>query len=533
MEQAGIGPGTDGFLEKRMDELRRAREKVMTGGGPDKIAKQHAEGKLTARERLDLLLDSGSLMEIGMLVGNATDSPGEGLVAGSGMIDGRPVFVYSQDRTVRGGSIGVEHGFRMYSTIERAIEMRVPLIGLHDSPGARVPSSDELEWLAQRKRAIFSNIWDKHGGSVFFPNTIGSGIVPQISAVLGTCSGISVYSPALTDFVFMVDGISRMFITGPAVVKMIIGEDIGMEELGGAEVHARRSGVCDFRLESEKECLAQMRRLLSFLPLNCDEKPPLVRTGDNPERLCHELAEIVPTDPSKPFDMHWVINSIVDNGDFLEVKKEFAGEVITGFGRLNGRTVGMVANQPLVLAGSLTVNSSDKQARFIRFCDCFNIPIVVLVDTPAYMPGSDQEHAGIIRHGAKVLYALCEATVPRVALVLRKAYGGGNLGMGVLPGLGTDLVLFWPIMETGILGAEQSVMLLYGGAPGATREYLARKLEEYRETYANPIYEVSSNLNVHDVVAPAETRRYLIRAFKMLESKRAQRPSKKHGNIPL
>jgi len=532
-EQTRVGPAMDTFLKKRLDELQRAREKVMVGGGPDRIAKQHAQGKLTARERLDLLLDPGSLMEIGMLVGNATDSPGEGLVAGSGTVAGRPVFVYSQDRTVVGGSIGVEHGFRMYSTIERALEMRVPLVGLHDSPGARVPKSDDLDWLGQRKRTIFSNIWDKHGGSVFFPNTLGSGIVPQISAVLGTCSGISVYSPALTDFVFMVDGISHMFITGPAVVKMTIGEDIGMEELGGARVHAQKSGLCDFRMGNEQECFAQIRRLLSFLPLNCDEHPPVVKTGDDPERSCDELNEIVPTDPRTPFDMHRVINSIVDNGDFLEVKKEYAGEVIVGFGRLGGKTVGIVANQPLVLAGSLTVNSSDKQARFIRFCDCYNIPVVLLVDTPAYMPGSDQEHSGIIRHGAKVLYALCEATVPRIALVLHKAYGGGNLGMGVLPGLGTDLVLFWPIGETGILGAEQSVMLLYGRAPGATQEYLAEKLQEYKETYANPIYEVSSNLNVHDVIAPAETRRYLIRAFRMLEGKKQHRPPRKHGNMPL
>jgi acetyl-CoA carboxylase carboxyltransferase component len=259
----------------------------------------------------------------------------------------------------------------------------------------------------------------------------------------------------------------------------------------------------------------------------------VVKTGDDPERDCNELNEIVPSDARTPFDMHRVINSIVDNGDFLEAKKEFAAEVVVGFGRLDGKTVGIVANQPLVLAGSLTVNSSDKQARFIRFCDCYNIPIVLLVDTPAYMPGSDQEHAGIIRHGAKVLYALCEATVPRIALVLHKAYGGGNLGMGVLPGLGTDLVLFWPIGETGILGAEQSAMLLYGRAPGVTQEYLAEKLREYKETYANPIYEVSSNLNVHDVIAPAETRRYLIRAFRMLESKKQYRPPRKHGNMPL
>jgi acetyl-CoA carboxylase carboxyltransferase component len=523
----------DPFLRKRLQELEQARNKVRMGGGKERIDKQHTEGRLTARERLDILLDPGSLMELNMLVGNATDSPGEGLVAGSGTIAGRLVFAYSQDRTVRGGSIGVETGYRMYQTIELALRMRVPLIGLHDSPGARIPSSEELDWLSQRRRAIFSNIWEKHGGSVFFPNTAASGMVPQLSAIMGTCSGISVYSPALTDFVFMVDKTSHMFITGPAIVKMVLGEEISMEDLGGARIHAQKSGVCDFRMSSERECLMEMRRLLSFLPQNCDEKPPLVKTGDDPDRLCEELHLVVPVNPKKAFDMHQVISTIVDDGDFLEVKGEFAQEVIVGFGRLDGRTVGIIANQPVALAGSLTVDSSDKQARFIRFCDCFNIPIVLLVDTPAYMPGSGQEHSGIIRHGAKVLYALCEATVPRIAMVLRKAYGGGNLGMGVLPGLGTDLVVFWPIMETGILGAEQSVMLLYGRDPGATPEYMQQKLAEYRETYANPIYEVSSNLNVHDVVAPVDTRRYLIRALRMLQTKKVDRPKKSHGNIPL
>ena len=523
----------DPFLKKRLAELDQAREKVRMGGGEKKIAKQHAEGKLTARERLDILLDPESLMETHMLAGNASDLPGEGIVCGSGTIDGRKVFVYSQDRTVRGGSIGIEHGIKMYRTVERALEMRVPLVGLHDSPGARLPNSRELECLGQLKRSIFSNISEKHGGSVFFPNTHASGIVPQISAILGTCSGISVYSPALTDFIFMVDKISHMFITGPAVVKMVLGENISMDDLGGTEVHSRKSGVCDFRHQTEKECLTEIRRLLSFLPLNCDEKPPVVETGDDPQRACDQLNELVPTNPKKPFDMLQVICAIVDKGDFMEVKKEFAQEVIVGFGRLDGKTVGVVANQPMALAGSLTTDSSDKQARFIRFCDCFNIPIVLLVDTPAYMPGSSQEHSGIIRHGAKVLYALCEATVPRIALVLRKSYGGGNLGMGVLPGLGTDMVLYWPIMETGILGAEQSVMLLYAKDPGVNKEYIEKKLEEYRETYANPIYDVSSNLSVEDMVAPAETRWYLIRSLRMLEGKKITRPAKRHGNIPL
>jgi acetyl-CoA carboxylase carboxyltransferase component len=523
----------DPFLEKRLKELEEARKKVRMGGGEARVAKHRAQGKLTARERLDVLLDPGSLVEFNMLVGHALDLPGEGIVCGSGSVSGRQVFVYSQDRTVRGGSIGVEHGYRMYRTIERALEMRIPLIGLHDSPGARLPNTDELDWLSTMKRSIFSNISQKHGGAVFFPNTLASGIIPQVSAVLGSCSGISVYSPALTDFIYMVDNLSHMFITGPMVVKMVTGEDISLDDLGGARIHAQQTGTCDFRCRDETECLTGMRRLLSFLPQNCDETPPVCKNGDDPERSCEELNHIVPVAPNKAFDMHEVIDVLVDNKDFLEVKKEFAAEMIVGFGRLDGKTIGIVANQPKVRAGSLTTDSSDKQARFIRFCDCFNIPILLLVDTPAYMPGSGQEHSGIIRHGAKVLYALCESTVPRIALVLRKAYGGGNLGMGVLPGLGTDLVLYWPIMETGILGAEQSVMLLYGKEADGDRAFLDRKLEEYRETYANPIYDVSSNLNVEDVITPAETRSYVIRALRMLKTKNVERPKKRHGNMPL
>ncbi len=523
----------DPFLEKRLKELEAVREKVRGAGGAEKVARHHAEGKLTARERVETLLDPDSLMEINMLVGHAINLPGDGIVCGSGTIEGRPVFVYSQDRTVLGGSIGVEHGYKMYQAIERALEMRVPLIGLHEGPGARLPTSRDLDWYDVKKRTHFSFISEKHGGSVFFPNTLASGIIPQISGIMGTCSGISVYSPALTDFVYMVENTSHMCITGPRVVKMVTGEDISMEDLGGAKVHAEKSGVCDFRCQDDRQLLIDIRRLLSFLPLNCDEKPPVYSTGDDPDRSCDELNDIVPTAPNKPFDMHRVIHALVDNGDFLEVKREFAGEIIVGFGRLDGKTVGVVANQPMVRAGCLTVDSSDKQARFIRFCDCYNIPLILLVDTPAYMPGSDQEHAGIIRHGAKVLYALCESTVPRVVVVLRKAYGGGNLGMGVLPGLGSDRVLYWPIMETGILGAEQAVMLIHGRKKGATKEYIEEKLKEYKETYANPLYEVNSNLSVEDVVAPAETRRYLVRAFKVLERKKATRPAKRHGNMPL
>ena len=523
----------DPFLERRLKELNDSREKIKSGGGKDKIDKHHAQGKLTARERLDLVLDPDSFYEINPLIGHYTGSPGDGIITGSGTIDGRQVFVYSQDRTVKGGSIGLEHGTKMYETIERALEMRVPLIGLNDSPGARAGGRGDADSGPLSIRTFSSFLSNKHGGSVFFPNTHASGIIPQISAILGTCAGISVYSPALTDFVFMVDKTSHMMITGPAMVKVSLGEDITKDELGGAKVHAQKSGVCDNRYSTEQDCLSQIRRLMSFLPLNCDEKPPVVRTGDDPDRSCEQLHDIVPFTPSKSFDVRRVIRVIVDDNDFFEIKPEFAGEIVVGFGRLDGKTVGIVANNPQVLAGSLTVDSSDKQARFIRFCDCFNIPLIILVDTPAYMPGSGQEHAGIIRHGAKVLYALCEAVVPRITLVLRKAYGGGNLGMSVLPGLGTDLVLYWPTMEIGVLGVEQTVTLFYGMQEGMTKEKLAEKIDEYRNTAANPIIDASFNVNVHDVVAPAETRSYLIRALKVLEKKKKKIPEKRHGNIPL
>jgi len=524
----------DPFLEKRLKALEEARQAVKKGGGEEKVAKQHAAGKLTARERLDLLLDPDSFIEINMLIGHDTGLPGDGIVAGCGEVMGRKIFVYSQDRTVLGGSIGLEHGNRMYKTIERALEMRVPLIGLHDSPGARAGGPQSAQGGGQMRTRTFSSfLSERHGGSVFYPNTLASGVIPQISAILGTCAGISVYSPALTDFIFMVDQTSHMMITGPAMVKVSLNEDITKEDLGGAKVHARKSGVCDVRYKSEQECIEAIRKLVSFLPQNHMEEPPVVETGDDPHRACHELNDIVPWNPSKPFDVRRVIEVIVDNGDYFEIKPEFAGEVTVGFARLAGKTVGIVANNPRTRAGSLTVDSSDKQARFIRFCDCFNIPLVLLVDTPAYMPGSAQEHAGIIRHGAKVLYALCEATVPRIVLVLRKAYGGGNLGMGILPGLGSDLVLFWPTMETGVLGAEQTVMLFAGRQEGITKEELAKKVEQYRDTSANPLIDVSTNLNVQDVIAPAETRSYLIRALKMLEGKTSERPYKAHGNIPL
>ena len=519
-------------MAERIKKLKEIKGAAMMGGGREKIEKIHQRGKLSARERIDHLLDPGSFVEWNLLAGCDKGTPGDAVVAGYGTVGGRVVCIYSQDPTVLGGSIGPLHGYKMYRTIERALEMRVPLVGLHDSPGARTARPEEGGG-AFGALGVQS---EKSGVSVFFANTEASGVIPQVSAILGSCAGISVYSPALTDFIFMVDGISHMFITGPRIVKSVMGEEVTMEELGGAKMHSRISGVADFMLNSEEECFNMIKKLLSFLPSNNEEAPPIIDTKDDPDRLDEALAEIVSDDPHKSYDMHHVITRLVDNGDFLEMKKEFAPEIITGFGRLAGQSVGIVANQPMVRAGSLTIDSSDKQARFIRFCDAFNIPIVILVDTPAYMPGLEQEHGGIIRHGAKVLYALCEAIVPRIAVVLRKAYGGGNLGMGVMPGFRTDFIFYWPIVEAGVLGPEQSVELFYSKEIREAEDpvkYKEEKVKEYRQKYANPIFEASVNPYVEDVIEPKDTRRMLIRALKLLRSKKVSRQPKRHGNIPL
>lgn len=518
-------------MKERLKSLREVKEKVLLGGGRPKIDKQHKAGKLTARERIDLLLDPGTFFEWNMLLGHANGVPAEGIITGTGMINGRPVCVFSQDATVLGGSMGHWHGFKMYRAIERALDMRIPVIGLFDSPGGRVEKSDD-----RGTAGVIPNN-EKHEASVFYPNTQASGVIPQISVILGSCAGIAVYSPALTDFIFMVDGISHMFITGPRVVKSALGENISMEELGGAKVHAKVSGVADLRFKSEKECFAGIRKLISFLPQNNQESPPFMETGDDAERLDEGMAALIPESPSQAYDIRKVINRLVDNGEFFEIKPEFAGEIVVGFSRLAGQTVGIVANQPMIRAGSLTVDSSDKEARFIRFCDAFNIPIVELIDTPAYMPGSAQEHKGIIRHGAKVLYALCECTVPRVAVVLRKCYGGGNLGMGITPGMQVDFTFYWPSAEAGVLGAQQAVELFYGDEiEKAENKEVFRKemIRQYRERYANPIINASNNLFAEDVIDPAETRRVLIRALQFLRTKsRVERINKWHGNIPL
>ena len=520
-------------LPERIKQLREARERALLGGGQEKIDRLHQRGKLTARERLDLLLDPGSLVEWDSLVGYQQGEPGDGIITGYGTVDGRTICIYADDATVQGGTIGALHGVKMYKTVERALAMGVPFIGLNDSPGAR---AEKTETMASQWSVGF----EKSGRSIFFPNTEASGVIPQISAIMGSSAGIAVYSPALTDFIFMVEGIGHMFITGPRIVKKALGEDISFEELGGAEVSATLSGNCDFWMKTEQECMQGIRTLLSFLPLNNREEPPFVETDDDPDREDETLNTIIPQDPMTAYDVRDIIHSLVDMGDFFEVKADFAPEMVVGFGRMNGRSIGFVANQPLVFGGALTVDASDKEARFIRFCDCFNIPLVLLVDTPAYAPGSEQEHLGIIRHGAKVIYALCEAIVPRVVVLTRKVYGGGWLGMGVIAGLGSDFVYAWPSAEIGIMGAKQTVELFYAKqvAEAENPEEIVQKIErEFRDNYANPLAIVSRDsivgVHIDEVIEPKETRRRLIRDLQFMKGKRVRRYPKRHGNIPL
>jgi acetyl-CoA carboxylase carboxyltransferase component len=520
----------DEKYKQRIETLRQAKQISMLGGGREKLDKLREQGKLTARERIDYLLDEGSFVEHNLIIGYREKMPADGLVAGHGKIHGRPVCVYSQDTTVAGGSIGPMHGYKMYRSIEWALDMGMPFIGLHESPGARVPDATT--------RSVFGEALERHGGAIFYPNTQASGVIPQISAIMGSCAGISVYSPALTDFIFMVNKKSEMFITGPKVVQAVTGEKLSKQDLGGAEMHCKTSGVADNRFKDEQELLDAIRELMSFLPQNADEQPPMIDLGDDPDRLTEELTEIIPSDVTKGYDVRRAIKCIVDAGEFFEIKPEFAPEMVVGFGRLDCRVVGIVANQPSFLAGSLTVDSSDKQARFMRFCDCFNIPIVLLVDTSAYMPGKDQEQLGIIRHGAKVLYALCESSVPRIGVVLRKAYGGGNLGMGVIPAQrGTDMLFYWPITELGIMGAKATVELFMGDfirsspTPEETRDQFIKELEERT---CNPMREAAYNPFINDVIEPKDTRKVLIQSLEFLSTKKKPpRYSKRPGNIPL
>lgn len=513
-------------LSEKLSQLLRLKEQARQGGGPERIEAQHKRGKLTARERLDLLLDPGSFEELDALVlHRASDFGldrqryyGDAVVTGYGTIEGRLVYVFSQDFTVLGGSLSEAVGEKICKVMDLALKNGAPIIGINDSGGARI------------QEGVVSL---RGYGDIFLRNTLASGVIPQISVIMGPCAGGAVYSPALTDFIFMTRA-AHMYITGPDVVRAVTQEEVTHEELGGAQVHATRSGVAHFVLDSEQECLQEVRRLLSFLPSNNMEDPPAVEPNDDPHRLCDDLLDIVPEDPSKPYNMHEVIYRIVDDGDFMEVHAYWGQSIVVGFARMNGRPVGIVANNPAVLAGVLDIDSSRKAARFVRFCDAFNIPIVTLVDVPGYMPGTDQEHGGIIVHGAKLIYAYSEATVPKVTCIVRKAYGGAYLVMGSKH-LRADINYAWPTAEIAVMGPEGAVNIVFrreleGAAdPEARRQEL---IQEYRQKFANP-YVAASRGFIDDVIDPRETRVKIIRALEMLRNKTDNNPPKKHGNVPL
>ncbi|MFZ5436602.1 MAG: acyl-CoA carboxylase subunit beta [Bacillota bacterium] len=514
-------------ITELIEQLYAARERVRAGGGEKRVAKQHEAGKLTARERLNLLFDEGSFVELDMFVKHRctafgmedVEAPGEGVVTGYGSIDGRLVYAFAQDFTVIGGSLGEMHAGKICKVMDLAMKAGAPLVGLNDSGGARIQEGvDALNGY----------------GNIFFRNTMASGVIPQISVIMGPSAGGAVYSPALTDFVFMVEGTSQMFITGPQVIKAVTGEEVSPEQLGGACTHATKSGVAHFRAENEAECLATVRRLLSFLPSNNMEDPPRVKCEDPIDRIEERLRDIVPTDPSKPYDVRDVIRLVVDDGNFLEVHAGWAQNIVVGFGRLSGMPVGVVANQPRILAGCLDINASDKASRFVRFCDAFNIPLLTLVDTPGYLPGTDQEYGGIIRHGAKLLYAFSEATVPKITVILRKAYGGAYLAM-CSRSLGADQVLAWPQAEVAVMGPEGAANIIFrdeiarADDPAAVRR---EKIAAYRDQFANP-YVAASRGYVDLIVDPAETRPQLVAAFFAMSSKREARAARKHGNLPV
>lgn len=521
-------------MEKELERLSKAEEEAKLGGGEKAIAKQHEQGKLTARERVDLFFDKGTFVELNLFAqhqcyefGMEKTRPwGDGIITGYGKVDGRLVFLYAYDFTVLGGTMGITNTEKACRLSMMARKTGAPIVGLFDSAGGRV----------QEGSGTFSEF--------FSENIFASGMIPQISAIMGNCAGGAVYSPALTDFIFMVEGTSQMFITGPVVIKAVTGEEISMQDLGGAKPQSQISGVCDFVFKSDEECLQMIRKLLSFLPSSCLEKPPVIDTGDDPNRCDESLLEVVPESSKSAFDMHQIITKIVDNGDFFEVKKAFARNMITGFARLGGHTVGIVANQPNTLAGSLDCDASDKAARFYRFCDCFNIPIICLVDVPGYLPGVKEEHKGIIRHGAKMLYGLREATVPKITCVIRKAYGGSYTAMGSRA-LGADIVFAWPSAEIAIMGADGATRLMYRREIEAAEnkeQFIQQKTEEFRETFSNPYY-AASKQKVDVIIRPQETRPHLMKALEALQNKHEEMPGNKyghegmlgwkHGNIPL
>jgi len=513
--------------EERLSRLARMRAESLLGGGPTRVERQHASGKLTARERLDLLLDPGSFVELDAFVTHRSNDfgladqrfLGDGVVTGHGTIDGRLVFIFSQDFTVFGGSLSEAYAEKICKVMDLAMKVGAPLIGLNDSGGARI----------QEGVASLGGYAD-----IFLRNVMASGVVPQISVIMGPCAGGAVYSPAMTDFTIMVEKTSYMFVTGPNVVKAVTHEEVDSEALGGAQVHTTRSGVAHLAAHDESEALDAVRRILAHLPQNNLESPTLVPSNDPPDRMDAELDRIVPDDAHRPYDMHDVISRVVDDGEFLEIQPGWAQNILIGFARLGGRSVGIVAQQPSVLAGALDIDASTKAARFVRTCDCFNVPLVTFVDVPGFLPGVGQEHGGIIKHGAKLLYAYCEATVPKITVITRKAYGGAYDVMSSKHIRG-DMNLAWPTAEIAVMGARGAVNIIYKEAIANADDPVAesmRLVAEYEEEYSNP-YIAASRGYVDDVIRPSETRPRLIRALEMLADKRDTNPRKKHGNIPL
>ncbi|SDL21719.1 acyl-CoA carboxylase subunit beta [Halarsenatibacter silvermanii] len=514
-------------MDDKIEELKKKKEKIEKGGGEEKIKKQHDRGKYTARERLEMLLDEGSFQEIGKFVEHRSqklgmderDVPGEGVVTGRGTINGRNIYLYAQDFTAMGGSLGEMHAKKIWRIMDEAAKAGVPIIGLNDSGGARIQEG--------------VNSLGGYGG-IFYRNSVNSGVIPQISGILGPCAGGAVYSPALTDFVFMVDKTSKMFVTGPDVIKSVTGEEVSHEELGGGMTHNRESGVAHFLDDNEEDCFARMRRLISFIPDNNREMPPFQDNSDPLARKSKDLRGIVPEEPQKSYDVRDVIEPVVDEGDFLEVQPHFARNMVVGFARLGGHSVGLVANQPAVKAGCLDIDSSDKAARFIRFCDSFNIPILTFTDVPGYLPGVEQEHGGVIRHGAKLLHAYSEATVPLMNVILRKAYGGAYIAMSSSH-MGGDYVYAWPTAEIAVMGPRGAANIIFrqeinnADDPEAARQ---EKIDEFRDNFANP-YQAASLGYVDDVILPEETRPQLIRSLEAIREKREHRPDKKHGNFPV
>ncbi len=513
-------------MANRIEDLNKRREAALHAGSERSVQRQHDKGKMLARERIEFLLDPGSFHELDMLSRHRAHEAGleerpytDGVVTGWGTIDGRKVFLFSQDFTVFGGALGEVFAEKIHKVMDLAESVGAPMIGLNDGAGARI----------QEGVASLASY-----GGIFRRNVKASGVIPQISVILGPCAGGAVYSPAMTDFIFMVRETSHMFITGPDVVKTVTGEEVTLEELGGATSHASKSGVATFVADDEQSVLEDVRHLLSFLPSNNLEDPPVEESTDDPHRACDALSTIMPDSSNMPYDMKRVIAEVVDDGDFFEYHQSFGGSIVCGFARVDGHPIGVVGNQPMMLAGVLNIDASEKAARFVRYCDAFNIPLLTFVDVPGFLPGVDQEHGGIIRHGAKLLYAYCEATVPRIQVITRKAYGGAYVVMDS-KSVGSDLALAWPSAELAVMGPQGAVEILYRRELQQAADPEARRVElvdEYTERYANP-YAAAERGYVDDVIDPVDTRRKVVEGFRMLRTKREKLPQRKHGNVPL